>query len=204
MPPAHTAGRGMRLESPRWVWRFRVGRTRVRVYPSGLAVLCVVQYVLGLALLWMLPLWVPILTQEPITRVTLDAMRLDWLGAAIFLPLAVLCTVIHELGHVLGARLAGTPAKSFVLGSYGRIVTEPPATTAGTILLKASGPLTALVYGIVLLTLATAVTTPVGAAGVWAVGTAIANLLPVPPAHSDDMSTWRAVKGLLAAQRQHS
>ena len=193
----------MTLESPRWVWRFRIGRTRVRVYPTGLAALCLLQYVLGLALLWMLPLWTAIFTREPITRATLDAMRLDWLGAAVYLALAVLCTVVHELGHVAGARLAGTPAKSFVLGSRGRIISETPATPVGQILLKASGPLTALAYGILLLTIAVAVATPVGAAGVWAVGTAVANLLPVPPAHSDGMSTWRAAKALLAARRHH-
>lgn len=120
----------------------------------------------------------------------LDAMRLDWLGAAVYVPFAVLCTVVHELGHVVGARLAGTPAKSLVLGSHGRIYSETPATPGGQLLLKGSGPFAALAFGSLLLVTAAAVTTPVGAAGVWAVGTAVANLLPLPPANS--ATAWPA------------
>jgi hypothetical protein len=196
----HLLGSGMRLEWPRWVWRCQIGATRIRVYPTGLAALCLVQYVIGLALLWMLPVWVAIHTPEPITRATLDAMRFNWLGAAVYVPLAVLCTAVHELGHVVGARLAGTPAKSLVLGSHGRIYTETPATPGGQLFLKGSGPLAALAYGGLLLITATAVTTPVGAAGVWAVGNAVANLLPLPPANSDGLSSWRVVRALLATR----
>jgi hypothetical protein len=196
----HLLGSGMRLEWSRWVWRCQIGATRIRVYPTGLAALCLVQYVIGLALLWMLPVWVAIHTPEPITRATLDAMRFNWLGAAVYVPLAVLCTAVHELGHVVGARLAGTPAKSLVLGSHGRIYTETPATPGGQLFLKGSGPLAALAYGGLLLITATAVTTPVGAAGVWAVGNAVANLLPLPPANSDGLSSWRVVRALLATR----
>jgi len=141
-----------------------------------------------------------ILTPEPITRAALNAMRLDWLGAAVYMPFAMLCTVVHEIGHVLGAQLAETPAKSFVLGSQSRIYSETPATPGGQLLLKGSGPLAALAYGSVLLITATAVTTSVGAAGVWAVGTAVANLLPLPPANSDGMSSRPAVRALLATR----
>lgn len=188
------------LEWPGWVWRCWIGRMRIRVYPTGLLALCFLQFLLGLMLLWMLPMWVAILTPVPIAQATLDAVLFDWRGAVIYVPFAVLSTVVHELGHVVGARIAGVPVKSFVLGSHGRIYSEPPTTTQGQLLLKASGPLTALAYGVVLLT-AAPITTPVAAAGVWAVTAALINMLPLPPANSDGAATWRAARILLTQPR---
>lgn len=189
-------GIAQRLEWPGWVWRGRIGRMRVRVYPTGLLALCLAQLVIGLVLLWMLPTWVTVFTRGPITQATLDATQIDWRGAAIYVPFAVFSTIWHELGHVAGARAAGVPAKSFVLGSSGRIYSEPPATARGQLLLKASGPVVGLTYGYLLLA-AAPVTTPVGAAGVFAVTAALMNLLPLPPANSDGSATWRAVRILL-------
>lgn len=186
-------------ESPRWVWRARVGGTRVRVYPTGLAALCLIQFLIGLTLLWMLPMWVAIFTPAPITRSTLDAMQLNVAGALLYVPFAVACTVIHELGHVAGGRVAGIRAKSYVLGSYGRIYTEPPTTPRGQLLLKASGPLAALAYGTILLAVAP-VTSPIGAAGVWALGAGLTNLLPIPSG-SDGHGVWHAVRTVLQEQQ---
>lgn len=185
-------------ETPRWVWRGRVGRTRVRVYPTGLAALCLLQFLFGLTLLWMLPMWVALLTPAAITQTTLDAMRINVLGALLYVLFAIGCTVIHELGHVAGGQLAGTPAKSYVLGSYGRIYTEPPITARAQLLLKASGPIAALGYGTILLALAP-VTTPTGAAGIWAIGAGLTNLLPIPSG-TDGHSVWQAVRTLLASR----
>jgi hypothetical protein len=188
------------LEWPEWVWRARLGGLRVRVYGTGLLALCGFHLLAGLALLWMMPMWVAVLTSAPITVATLNAMRADWGAAATYVPLAVLSTVTHEAGHVLGARLAGPRAKSYVLGAFGRIYSEPPSTEWGRLILKSSGPLAGLAYGVLLLVLAP-VTTPVGAAGVSAAGAAALNLLPLPPANSDGAAVWQSVRALL---RRHA
>ena len=124
-------------------------------------------------------------------------MHLDVGGALVFVPFAVLSTVVHELGHVAGGRFAGFPAKSYVLGSFGRVHSETPTTPRALLLLTASGPLAGLLYGLVLVSLAP-VTAPVGAAGVWAIAAGVTNVVPWP-ANSDGRKTWRAARDL--AQR---
>jgi len=66
-----------------------------------------------------------------------------------------------------------------------------------------SGPLAALACGSLLLTSATAVTTPAGAAGVWAVGIAVANLLPPPPANVTHVLVERGQGALIVGVVLH-
>lgn len=190
------------LEWPGLVWRCRIGQMRVRVYPTGLLALCLMQYLIGLSLIWMLPIWGAVFSSYPLSRTTLNAMEVPWRAAVVYVPLAVLSTIVHELGHVAGAHLAGTPVKSYVLGSSGRVYSETPVTDQGLILLKVGGPLVGLAYGLLLLVTAPSVGTPIAAAGVWSVLTAAINLLPVPPANSDGQVIWRSVRSLRAVRNR--
>lgn len=105
----------------------------------------------------------------------------------IFVLLALVHTVVHEIGHVLATHMVGAKVKKIGIDKRGpHIVRTPAATPLRNALVSLGGPAINITTGLILLAYRVPHAELPILFGVF-------NLLPFP--HSDGVHAWKAIQG---------